>query len=79
MFELGTDLHTIGNNPSGTNINQNCGSLFPYKASKLVKKKKCDVGICLDGDGDRVIIIDEKGDVLNGEEIILYLLNIIYL
>ena len=70
LFELGTDLHTIGNKPSGTNINQNCGSLFPYKASKLVKKKKCDVGICLDGDGDRVIIIDEKGDVLNGEEII---------
>ena len=70
LFELGTDLLTIGNNPSGTNINQNCGSLFPYKASKLVKKKKCDVGICLDGDGDRVIIIDEKGKVLNGEEII---------
>ena len=38
-FELGLDLHTIGNNPSGTNINQNCGSLFPYKASDLVKKK----------------------------------------
>ena len=70
LFELGTDLLTIGNNPSGTNINQNCGSLFPYKASKLVKKKKCDIGICLDGDGDRVIIIDEKGKVLNGEEII---------
>ncbi len=70
LFELGLDLHTIGNNPSGTNINQNCGSLFPHKASELVKKKKCDIGICLDGDGDRVIIIDEKGNVLNGEEII---------
>ena len=70
LFELGLDLHTIGNNPSGTNINQNCGSLFPHKASELVKKKRCDVGICLDGDGDRVIIIDEKGNVLNGEEII---------
>ena len=70
LFELGLDLHTIGNNPSGTNINQNCGSLFPHKASKLVKKKRCDIGICLDGDGDRVIIIDEKGNVLNGEEII---------
>ncbi len=70
LFELGLDLHTIGNNPSGTNINQNCGSLFPHKASVLVKKKKCDIGICLDGDGDRVIIIDEKGNVLNGEEII---------
>ena len=70
LFELGLDLHTIGNNPSGTNINQNCGSLFPQKASDLVKKKGCDIGICLDGDGDRVIIIDEKGNVLNGEEII---------
>ena len=70
LFELGLDLHTIGNKPSGTNINQNCGSLFPHKASELVKKKRCDIGICLDGDGDRVIIIDEKGHVLNGEEII---------
>ena len=70
LFELGLDLHTIGNNPSGTNINQNCGSLFPKKASELVKKKKCDIGICLDGDGDRVTFIDEKGDTLNGEEII---------
>ncbi len=70
LFELGLDLHTIGNNPSGTNINQNCGSLFPHKASDLVKKKRCDIGICLDGDGDRVIIIDEKGKVLSGEEVI---------
>ncbi len=70
LFELGLDLHAIGNSPSGTNINQNCGSLFPNKASVLVKKKRCDIGICLDGDGDRVTIIDEKGNVLNGEEII---------
>ncbi len=70
LFELGLDLHTIGNNPSGTNINQKCGSLFPHKASELVKKKRCDIGICLDGDGDRVIIIDEKGNLLSGEEII---------
>ena len=63
-------MHTLGNNPTGTNINQNCGSLHPLKASRLVKKKKCDIGICLDGDGDRVIIIDEKGNILNGEEII---------
>ena len=73
LFELGLDLYTIGNNPSGTNINQNCGSLFPSKASRLVKKKNCDIGICLDGDGDRVTIIDEKGDVLCGEEIIFIL------
>ena len=70
LFELGLDLNTIGNNPSGTNINQNCGSLFPLKASKLVKKTRSDIGICLDGDGDRVTIIDDKGNVLCGEQII---------
>ncbi len=78
LFELGLDLYTIGNNPSGININQNCGSLFPQKASGLVKKKKCDIGICLDGDGDRVVIIDEKGKVLSGEELI-YILAKYYL
>ena len=78
LFELGLDLHTIGNNPSGININHNCGSLFPLKASDLVKKKKCDIGICLDGDGDRVVIIDEKGKVLSGEELI-YILAEYYL
>ena len=78
LFELGAELHTIGNSPSGININQNCGSLYPYNASKLVKKKKCDIGICLDGDGDRVIFIDEKGNALNGEEII-YIFSKYYL
>ncbi len=70
LFELGLDLYTIGDQPSGKNINLNCGSLFPNKASSLVKKKKCDIGICLDGDGDRVTFIDENGKVLYGEEII---------
>ncbi len=78
LFELGLDLYTIGDNPSGVNINQNCGSLFPHRASILVKKKKCDIGICLDGDGDRVTIIDEKGNILCGEEII-YILAKYYL
>jgi len=70
LFEMGVDLHTIADKPSGTNINDKCGSLFPYKASQIVKKKKCNIGICLDGDGDRVILIDEKGDDLKGEELI---------
>ena len=78
LFELGLDLHTIGDQPSGININHKCGSLFPLKASSLVKKKKCDIGICLDGDGDRVTIIDERGRVLCGEEII-YILAKYYL
>ena len=78
LFELGLDLHTIGNNPSGTNINRNCGSLFPSNISMIVKKKNCDIGIALDGDGDRVIVTDEKGCVLSGEEII-YILAKYYL
>ncbi len=78
LFELGLDLYTIGDKPSGVNINQNCGSLFPHRASILVKKKKCDIGICLDGDGDRVTIIDEEGNILCGEEII-YILAKYYL
>ena len=75
LFEMGVDLHTIADKPSGTNINDRCGALFPNKASQVVKKKKCNIGICLDGDGDRVILIDEKGDELKGEELIFIFAN----
>jgi len=78
LFEMGIDLITTGDKPNGTNINNNCGSLFPQKASKLVLKRKCDIGICLDGDGDRIIIIDEKGSVITGEELI-YIITDYYL
>ncbi len=75
LFEMGVDLYTIADKPSGTNINDKCGSLFPNKACQIVKKKKCDFGICLDGDGDRVVLIDEKGIELKGEELIYILSN----
>ena len=75
LFEMGIDLITTGDKPNGTNINNNCGSLFPQKASKLVLKRKCDIGICLDGDGDRIIIIDEKGSAITGEELIYIITN----
>ena len=75
LFEMGVDLNTIADKPSGTNINDRCGSLFPNKASQIVKKKKCNIGICLDGDGDRVVLIDEKGDELKGEELIFIFAN----
>ena len=75
LFEMGVDLNTIADKPSGININDRCGSLFPNKASQVVKKKKCNIGICLDGDGDRVILIDEKGDELKGEELIFIFAN----
>ena len=75
LFEIGTELITINDKPSGTNINLNCGSLYPEKAANLVKKKKFDLGICLDGDGDRLILVDDKGEVLKGEEILYILAN----
>ncbi len=73
LFEIGVELNTLGDKPNGININEKCGSLFPERASNLVKKKKSDVGICLDGDGDRLIIIDEKGEPVFGEELIFML------
>ena len=78
LFEIGVELDTLGDRPNGVNINEKCGSLFPERASKLVKKRKSDVGICLDGDGDRLIIIDEKGEPIFGEELI-YILAKYYL
>ena len=73
LFEIGVELDTLGDKPNGININQKCGSLFPQRASKLVKKRKSDIGICLDGDGDRLIIIDEKGEPILGEELLFIL------
>ena len=78
LFEMGVDLHTICDKPSGININEKCGSLYPQKTSQLVKRKKCNLGICLDGDGDRVVLIDEKGEVIKGEELIFILANYYY-
>ena len=73
LFEIGTELDTLGDKPNGVNINEKCGSLFPQRASNLVKKRKSDIGICLDGDGDRLIIIDEKGEPILGEELLFIL------
>ncbi len=73
LFEIGVELDTLGDRPNGVNINEKCGSLFPERASKLVKKRKSDVGICLDGDGDRLTIIDENGEPVFGEELIFIL------
>src|SRR6056300_302774 len=73
LFEIGTELETLGDKPNGVNINEKCGSLFPQRTSNLVKKRKSDIGICLDGDGDRLIIIDEKGEPILGEELLFIL------
>ena len=67
---LGARLIVIGDKPNGFNINQNCGSTFPNKLQKYVKKHKAHLGISLDGDADRVIMCDEKGCIIDGDQII---------
>ena len=71
--ELGAEVITIGNEPDGYNINQDCGSTHPDVIKEAVIKHRADYGISLDGDGDRVILIDEKGNVLDGDDL-LYIL-----
>ena len=67
---LGAKLIVIGNRPNGFNINKNCGSTFPKKLQKYVKKNRANLGISLDGDADRVIMCDEKGLIIDGDQII---------
>ena len=71
--ELGAEVITIGNLPDGYNINQECGSTHPEIIKEAVIKHRADFGISLDGDGDRVIIVDERGTILDGDDL-LYIL-----
>ena len=67
---LGSKVIVIGNKPNGFNINKDCGSTFPTKLQRSVKKHKADLGISLDGDADRIIMCDEKGSIVDGDQII---------
>ena len=68
MFrELGLEIHSLFTDPNGTNINLKCGALHPEAACKYIEKFGANLGICLDGDADRVIAIDEKGDIVPGD------------
>jgi phosphoglucosamine mutase len=67
--ELGAHIFVINNKPDGTNINQNAGSLHPENMTRLVKEYKADIGIAHDGDADRVILCDEKGNIVDGDYI----------
>jgi phosphoglucosamine mutase len=67
--ELGATVISTGVEPDGLNINRDVGALYPEHISQLVKKHKADIGIALDGDADRVIICDEKGDIVDGDQI----------
>lgn len=67
LWELGAEVHSMGIEPNGRNINDGCGSLFPEKLAEQVKEVRADVGIALDGDADRVVLVDENGRVLDGD------------
>lgn len=70
LTSLGAEVIVIGDKPNGLNINEKCGSTFPKKIQTIVKKNNADIGISLDGDADRVIMCDEKGKIINGDQII---------
>jgi len=70
LKSLGAKVIAIGIKPNGLNINQNCGSTFPNKIKLAVKKHKAHIGISLDGDADRIIMCDEKGIIIDGDQII---------
>jgi len=69
LWELGAEVVTIGNEPNGTNINLNCGSMHPAALSRKVHEVRADIGIALDGDADRVVIVDENGAVVDGDQL----------
>ena len=70
LRSLGAKVFETGVSPNGLNINDKCGSTFPNKIKALTKKHKADIGISLDGDADRIIICDEKGNIIDGDKII---------
>jgi phosphoglucosamine mutase len=70
LWELGADVVAIGVDPNGFNINQECGSTFPQTMCAKVKESRADIGIALDGDADRVVIADEKGRIIDGDQIL---------
>ena len=67
--ELGADVIPIGVSPNGVNINDQCGSLYPEIVAAKVREARADIGISLDGDADRLIVVDEKGGILDGDRI----------
>ena len=70
LEELGADVITINNKPNGFNINENCGAMHPENVAKLVKEYRADIGLALDGDADRLVVVDENGEIVDGDKLI---------
>ncbi len=69
LWELGAEVIAIGNKPDGLNINRDCGSTDTAELKRLVHERRADIGIALDGDADRVIIVDEHAQIIDGDQI----------
>ena len=69
LWELGADVIPVGVSPNGRNINDNCGSTHPQTAAETVVAHGADLAICLDGDADRIVLVDEKGQVADGDQL----------
>ncbi|KAA0971132.1 phosphoglucosamine mutase [Aureimonas fodinaquatilis] len=69
LWELGAEVVSIGVEPNGVNINLNCGSTNPVALSAKVREVRADIGIALDGDADRVLIVDENGEIVDGDQL----------
>ena len=70
LEELGAEVFTIGVEPNGRNINAGCGSLHPEQVAARVREVRADVGIALDGDADRVVMTDENGTIIDGDQLL---------
>ncbi len=68
LWELGAEVITIGDEPNGYNINRDCGSTDPARLCKKVHETRADIGIALDGDADRVILVDENANIIDGDQ-----------
>ncbi len=68
--EMGATVIPLGVSPDGLNINQDCGSTHPAVLCEMVKQQNADLGVALDGDGDRVIMVDHRGEILDGDELL---------
>src|SRR5438874_11971994 len=70
LWELGAEVFSVGVEPDGFNINKDCGSTAPATLTAKVREMRADIGIALDGDADRVMIVDEKGRVVDGDQLL---------
>ncbi len=73
LEELGAEIIVLGNQPDGTNINRDCGALHPEELANSVKHYRADIGIALDGDADRAILVDNMGEVVDGDQVMAIL------